>query len=208
MKGKIKSPFLKLIMLSLFIFIFLFRNDTHSTLNQNYLKSSKKENENENEKEYSNTNSTCDNLDPINLFKKRIDNGPIELCEGEKSKHICYRNDNYYYNDIYAYKGGIICEMKNIVLDPSKSRQSGLSYINGPIDPMYLGFPLITKGFINAECKPKKISLDHNAIYETYLNSWNYEYDSKNEEKELEELAPGKTVFLISRNQDSPNVVQ
>ena len=65
---------------------------------------------------------------------------------------------------------------------------------------------MITKGFINAECKPKKISLDHNAIYETYLNSWNYEYDSKNEDKELEELAPGKTVFLISRNQDSPNI--
>jgi hypothetical protein len=73
--------------------------------------------------------------------------------------------------------------MKNIVLDPSKSRQSGLSYINGPIDSLNLGFPLITKGFINDECKPKKISLDHNAIYETYLNSWNYEYDSKNEDE-------------------------
>ena len=101
-------------MIILSLFIFLFRNDTHSTLNQNYLKSSKKENENEYLKEYSNTNSTCDNLDPINLFKKRIDNGPIELCESEKSKHICYRSDNNYYNDIYIYKGGIICEMKNI----------------------------------------------------------------------------------------------
>jgi hypothetical protein len=38
------------------------------------------------------------------------------------------------------------------------------------------------------------------------LNSWNYEYDSKNEQEKLEELAPGKTVFLISRNQDSPNL--
>jgi len=146
-------------------------NVTHFTLNQNYLKSSKKENENEYLKEYSNNNSTCDNLDPINLFKKRIDNGPIELCEGNKSRHICYRTGNNYYNDIYAHKNGIICEMENIVLDPSKSKQSGISYINGPIDSVNLGFSLLTKGFINAECKPKNIYLDNNQIYETYLNS-------------------------------------
>ena len=205
-KKIILSRFSKLIILSLFIFLLLFMNVTHFTLNQNYLKSSKKENENEYLKEYSNNNSTCDNLDPINLFKKRIDNGPIELCEGNKSRHICYRTGNNYYNDIYAHKNGIICEMENIVLDPSKSKQSGISYINGPIDSVNLGFPLLTKGFINAECKPKNIYLDNNQIYETYLNSWNYEYDSKNEQEKLEELAPGKTVFLISRNQDSPNL--
>ena len=205
-KKTMLSLFLKLIIFSLFIFLLLLRNDTHSTLNQNYLKSSKKENENEREKEYSNTNSTCDNLDPINLFKKRIDNGPIELCEGSKSKHICYRTGNNYYNDIYVYNNGIICEMENIVLDPSKSKQSGFSYKEGPIDSVHLGFPLLTKGFINAECKRKNIILNNNQIYGTYLNSWNYEYNSKNEKEELEELAPGKTVFLISRNQDSPNL--
>ena len=56
---------------------------------------------------------------------------------------------------------------------------------------------MLSKGFFNAECKPKSISLNNNRIYETYLNSWNYEYDSKNEGEELEELAPGKMVFLI-----------
>ena len=65
---------------------------------------------------------------------------------------------------------------------------------------------MLSKGFINAECSPKSILLDNNKIYETYLNSWNYEYDLKNEKEVLEELAPGKTVFFISRNQDSPNL--
>ena len=191
------------VILSLFILFLFFKKGPDSTLNQSYLKSPKYL---EYENEYSNTNSTCDILDPINLFKKRIDNGPIELCEGKKSKHICYQNGDNYYNDIYAHKKGIICEMENIVLDPSKSRQSGISYTDGPIDFAHQGFPLLSKGFINAECNPKSSSLDYAKIYQTYLDSWNYEYDSKNEKEELEELAPGKTVFFISRNQDSPNL--
>jgi len=179
------------VILSLFILLLFFMNDINSTLNQNYS---------------TNTNLTCDVLDPINLLKKRIDNGPIELCTGKKSKHICYLNGNNSYNDIFPYKNGIICTMENIVLDPSKSKQSGISYINGPIDFTHEGFPLLSKGFINAECNPKNILLDSNKIYQTYLNSWNYEYDSKKEKEKLEELAPGKTIFFISRNQDSPNL--
>ena len=191
------------VILSLLILLLFLMNGTKSTLHQNYAKSSKYL---EYEKEYPNNNSICDNLDPINLLKNRIDNGPIELCEGKKSKHICYRTGNHYYNDIYAHKNGIICVMENIVLDPSKSKQSGLSYIDGPVDFAHNGFPLLAKGFINAECNPKSISLNNGKIYDSYLNSWNYEYDSKNEEEELEELNPGKTVFFISRNQDSPNL--
>ena len=44
-------------------------------------------------------------------------------------------------------------------------------------------------------------------LYTTYFNSWNYNssYD-KNNIKNIKELAPGKTVFFISRNQDSPNL--
>ena len=44
----------------------------------------------------------------------------------------------------------------------------------------------------------------YNGIYKTYFNSWNYDYNISNED--LEELAPGKIVFFISRNQDSPNL--
>jgi hypothetical protein len=43
----------------------------------------------------------------------------------------------------------------------------------------------------------------YNYIYKTYFHSWNYSYDNN---EELEELSPGKTIFLISRNQDSPNL--
>jgi hypothetical protein len=96
--------------------------------------------------------------------------------------------------------------MENIVLDPSKSRQSGLSFLNGPVDTKNHGMPLLSKGFINAECNPKKIFLNYNKIYRAYFNSWNYEYNSNDEKEELEELAPGKIIFFMSRNQDSPNL--
>ena len=155
---------------------------------------------------YSKTNSTCDVLDPINLIKRRIDNGPIEMCEGKKSKHVCYQNVNNYYDEIYAHRSGIFCEMENIVIDPSNAHQSGLSFLNGPVDSEHHGFPILDKGFINAECKQKSLSLYYNQIYQTYFNSWNYEYNSKDEKEELEELAPGKIIFFISRNQDSPNL--
>ena len=157
------------------------------------------------EEEYKNKNSFCDEIDPIYLLKQRIDKGPIVICSGEKSKHICYQNVNNHNNDIYAHKNGTICTMENIVLDPSKSRQSGISFTSGPIDFSHEGFPLLAKGFYNAECRVNDtISFKYNKIYNTYFNSWNYEYNINNEN--LDELAPGKTVFFISRNEDSPNL--
>ena len=39
-----------------------------------------------------NKNTTCDNLDPINVFNLRLKNGPIEICKNEKTNHICYIN--------------------------------------------------------------------------------------------------------------------
>ena len=118
-------------------------------------------------------NTTCELLDPINLIKRRLDNGPIEMCEGKKSKHVCYQNVKNYYNDIFYMKNGVFCEMENIVLDPSKSRQSGISYL-GPIDTSNFGMPLLRKGFFNAECNHKKFFFNYNNIYRTYFNSWNY----------------------------------
>ena len=153
-----------------------------------------------------NASSACEILDPINLIKRRVNNGPIEMCEGKKSKHVCYQNVNNYYDEIYAHRSGIFCEMENIVIDPSNAHQSGLSFLNGPVDTKNHGMPLLNKGFINAECNPKKIFLNYNKIYRAYFNSWNYEYNSNDEKEELEELAPGKIIFFMSRNQDSPNL--
>ena len=67
------------------------------------------------EKENSTKNTTCEIFDPINLIKRRVDNGPIEMCEGKKSKHVCYQNVKNYYNDIFYMKNGVFCEMENIV---------------------------------------------------------------------------------------------
>ena len=144
----------------------------------------------------------CDEFDPINVFSKRINNGPINICIGKNTKHICYANINNYYNDIFAHKNGVICLMENITLDPSKSEQSGYSY-KGPVDSMFLGFPILNEGFLNTKCNIKDDFKNYTEIYQTYFNSWNYKY---NEKEDLEELAPNKTILFISRNQDSPNL--
>ena len=144
----------------------------------------------------------CEEIDPINLYEKRIKNGPINICLGKNTKHICYANINNYYNEIFAHKNGVICLMENIILDPSKSEQSGFSY-QGPVDSIYLGFPILNKGFFNTKCTIKNNFENYNEIYKTYFNSWNYNYNKK---ETLDELAPNKTILFISRNQDSPNL--
>ena len=152
------------------------------------------------EKEF-NTNSTCDLMDPIYIFNNRLNNKKI-LCENEYTKHICYKDNSNY---DFANKNGIICIMDNIIIDPSKSRKSNFIY-KGPVDIKHRGLPILSKGFFNTKCNFNNIKLNNSNIYNNYLNSWNYEYNEYNEKEKLEELAPGKTVFLLSRNQDSPNL--
>ena len=62
----------------------------------------------------------------------------------------------------------------------------------------------LSKGFFNIKCETHKEYSGYDFIYDNYFNGWNYKYNNINEE--LEELAPGKTVFFLSRNQDSPNL--
>ena len=147
-------------------------------------------------------NDYCDSLDPIKLFNLRLKNEPIIICQNNKSKHICYHNINGYYNDIFYNKDGVICKMENIVLDPSKSNNTNIIY-KGPVDNIYRGSPILFKGFLNMECNNNKDLKNYSYFYESYFNSWNYSYQNN---EELEELAPGKTIFFISRNQDSPNL--
>jgi hypothetical protein len=92
--------------------------------------------------------------------------------------------------------------MENIVLDPSKSKQTNIIY-KGPVDKKYRGRPILSKGFLNIKCKNKKELEKYNSIYKSYFQSWNYDY---NNSEKLEELAKGKIIFFISRNQDSPNI--
>ena len=40
--------------------------------------------------------------------------------------------------------------------------------------------------------------------YKQNFNAWNYEYNE--DMKNIEELAQGKTIFLLNRNNDSPNL--
>ena len=54
-------------------------------------------------------------------------------------------------------------------------------------------------------CKNPKNLTKFNKMYDNYFNSWNYNYSLKEGEK-IEELAPNKTVFLLSRNEGSPNL--
>ena len=53
------------------------------------------------------------------------------------------------------------------------------------------------------ECNNNKDLKNYSYFYESKYNSWNYSYQNS---EELEELAPGKTIFFISRNQDSSNI--
>ena len=93
--------------------------------------------------------------------------------------------------------------MKNIILNPSKSKKTKYIY-KGPIDKHNSGFPILKNGFFNMKCESPKDLEEVNTIYNNYFDSWNYEY--KNKEEKIEELAPGKTIFFLSRNQDSPNL--
>ena len=147
-------------------------------------------------------NSICDNLDPISIFNFRLKNEPLTFCETKTSKHVCYRNNNGYYNDIFYSRSGVICKMENIILDPSKSNQTNIIY-KGPVDKKNKGLPILSNGFFNMNCEKKNDFKDYCGIYDNYFNSWNYYYINKDK---VEELAPGKTIFFLSRNQDSPNL--
>ena len=148
-------------------------------------------------------NSFCDNLDPISMFNIRLKNGPKTICKTETSSHVCYNDFNSTYNTMFYYmKNGVICKMENVVLDPSKSSKTNITY-KGPVDKMNLGLPILSNGFLNMKCDKKNDYNGYNGFYGPYFNSWNYNFTNK---EEYEELAPGKTIFFLSRNQDSPNL--
>ena len=171
----IKTKYILIILFILFYFIFI-------------------EKVNVNEK-----NISPKKLDPFYAFSRRLNSSPLILCKSEDSEHICYKNDLSYFFE----KDGIICKMKNFIINPLFWKQDGYIY-KGPVNIKTRGCPLISKGFFNMKCNIKNKIQHYNSIYFSYLNSWNYNLDNNIIIKE--ELFPGKTLFLISRNQDSPNL--
>ena len=152
------------------------------------------------------TNSLCNELDPINIFKNRLNSTPEIICSNSNndSLHICYKDNN----PIFVAQNGASCEFKNVIIDPSKWSGDGNTY-KGPMDPSNRGCPLLSKGFFNIKCDNGLMTKysGYDFIYNNYFNGWDYKYDLYEKEKDsLEELSPGKTVFFISRNQDSPNL--
>lgn len=148
-------------------------------------------------------NMNCDKFDPIYLMGEKFKRKPIIICKNKESSHICFKNSKYdYFNKVSRKKYGVICVIKNFILDPLKSKQTNYIY-KGPVDKINKGAPILLKGFFNMKCLINKYYRG-NKIYRNYFNSWNYDY--KNKKEDIKELAPGKTILLLSRNQDSPNI--
>ena len=145
-------------------------------------------------------NPRCAHLDPINIFNNRLKDKPTTICQTGNSNHICYKNNDI----IFVAKNGVICTMENIILDPTKWKYGGYVY-KGPVDDLNRGCPILKKGFFNMKCDNNKTEIGYyDKIYISYFEGWNYDYNEK--EDDIEELAPGKIVFFVSRNQDSPNL--
>ena len=141
----------------------------------------------------------CNELDPIYIFNNRLKDTPTTICRNGASNHICYKNKD----NIFIARNGVICTMENIILDPSKWIDSGYIY-KGPVDKSNRGCPQLEKGFFNMKCKQNKNEIEgYDRIYNNYFQGWNYDF---NETEVEEELAPGKIIFFLSRNQDSPNL--
>ena len=150
----------------------------------------------------------CENeLDPFYTFKKILNSTPIILCKSEETEHICYQN----HFSFFEIKGGVICLMKNLYINPKFWKEDGYNFDKGPTNLKTKGIPLISKGFFNMKCDVENSFSGYNELYEKYFHSWNYSINNfnikNNKNKIEEELFPGKTVFILSRNQDSPNLL-
>ena len=153
------------------------------------------------EKPKENSDPRCNQIDPIYMFSKRLEAKPIILGQNGDSKHICYQDNNR----LFRLKNGVFCKMENIVLDPSKWRDTSLIY-HGPVDFKDRGCPLLSKGFFNMKANNANSNFGKRIeAYKYYFNGWNYDYND-NDDNTLEELAPGKIIFFLSRNQDTPNL--
>ena len=128
-----------------------------------------------NEKKYYEDNPRCNELDPINIFNRRLQDKSTTICQDGISRHICYKNND----PIFVSKDGVICTMENIIIDPSFWKSSGYIY-KGPVDKERRGSPILKKGFFNMKCGKDITKIKgYDFIYKTYFQSWNYNYYKK-----------------------------
>ena len=192
MKDYIKNKYIyfyiKLFILFIFISIKFYSLYLKNIINNFFVKNNEKQ--------------ICESiLDPIFSFNIRLKSEPYYLCKSPNSYHICYKNNLTYYWE----KDGLLCIMKNLIINPSFWKEDGFIY-NGPVNKKTRGTPLISKGFFNIKCNMRNKMDNYNKMYMSYLNSWNYINNDDINFKIEKELFPNKTIFIISRNQDSPNL--
>jgi hypothetical protein len=100
--------------------------------------------------------------------------------------------------------------MKNFFLNFSNWKPDGYVY-NGPVNNKAQGQALISKGFFKIQCqmKEKLYYYNYHYLYNKYFDSWEYilNNQTKNDIYKQKELCPGKVLFIINRNQDSPNLL-
>ena len=149
-------------------------------------------------------NISCEKLDPFTIEKKILNSKPIVLCKSESTEHICFKKNFSF----FAYKNGVTCMMKNFFLNFSNWKEDGYIY-NGPVNNKTNGEPLISNGFFKMRCNKKGNISNYNLLYNKYFNSWEYilNNQSKNEIYKKQELSSGKVLFILNRNQDSPNLL-
>lgn len=144
-----------------------------------------------------NENEYCKVYDPFKIFKDRFNEVPIYISSCNNSQHICYKNSI----TPMAIKNGVICIIKNAIIDPLKWKEDGYIYL-GPVNQKTRGLPILEKGFFNMMCNNKSQINHFSSFYDFYFNSWNYDY----KESKKKELFHNKIIFFVSRNQDSPNL--
>jgi len=149
-------------------------------------------------------NISCENLDPFTTEKKLLNSKPIFLCKSELAEHICFKN-NFSFFQLHK---GVLCMMKNFYLNFSNWKEDGYVY-NGPVNKKTRGQALISNGFFKMQCNLRGNISNYNHYYSRYFNSWEYILNNQSESKvyKKKELCPGKVLFILNRNQDSPNLL-
>ena len=134
--------------------------------------------------EPSDENSDCKNAQGFYNFKLLKKSESYVLCNGENNKHICH-----YKYDFGFEKGGALCELENVILDPTK-----FNYYNKCPDSDFC--PDISDSFFNMKCKEKGKQFSYHFEYDFYFKHWNYDYEKNNDK--IEEIGKNKTVLIIS----------
>lgn len=145
-------------------------------------------------------NLPCEYLEPMTIYKNVLNTTNKDIiCQNEKtnSEQICYFNRFPHLRSINTP----ICIHKNLIMDTTKWQSYNLTY-NGPVNKKNRSSPLLFNDFYNLKCNNENRNIIYNDIYNFYFENFNY----NNEITYDEIIGKNKTIFLINRDQDSPNL--